>query len=98
GEDAPFNVVSYINHFILLGLGIVGSLIWGLIDRNRENYRVLLYFSSVMVSFALAIHLQGLTFSKIFPTQMPDLALTQLNTPFGDFTAQKLYWIQFSFV
>ncbi|MGH2622835.1 MAG: hypothetical protein ACRDE7_04145, partial [Sphingobacterium sp.] len=98
GEDAPFNVVSYINHFILLGLGIVGSLIWGLFDRNRVNYRVLLYFSSVMVSFALAIHLQGLTFSKIFPTQMPDLALTQLNTPFGDFTAQKLYWIQFSFV
>jgi len=98
GENAPFNVVSYINHFILIGLGIVGSLIWGLIDRNRENYRVLLYFSSVMVSFALAIQLQGLTFSKIFPTQMPDLALTQLNTPFGDFTAQKLYWIQFSFV
>ena len=98
GEDAPFNVLSYINHFILLGLGIVGSLIWGLLDRHRNNYRVLLYFSSVLVSFALAIRLQGLTFSKIFPTQMPDLALTQLNTPFGDFTAQKLYWIQFSFV
>lgn len=98
GEDAPFNIVSYVNYFILLGIGIVGALIWGLVDGKRKNYRTLLYFSSVAVSLALAIRLQGLTFSKIFPTQMPDLALTQLNTPFGDFTAQKLYWIQFSFV
>ena len=29
---------------------------------------------------------------------MPELAVTQLNTPFGDFTPQKHYWIQFSFV
>ena len=29
---------------------------------------------------------------------MPELAVTQLNTPYGDFTAQKHYWIQFSFV
>jgi len=98
GEDAPFNIVSYINYFILLGIGILGSLIWGSIDRKRKNYRVLLYFASTAVSIALAIRLQGLTFSKVFPTQMPDLALTQLNTPFGDFTAQKLYWVQFSFV
>ncbi|ULT40379.1 hypothetical protein KRR40_37130 [Niabella defluvii] len=52
----------------------------------------------MLVSYAMIVRLQGLTFSKIFPSQMPELALTQLNTPFGDFVAQKLYWIQFSFV
>ena len=98
GEDAPFNIVSYINYFILLGIGMVGAVIWSLIDKKRQNYKVLLYFSTAVVAIAFAIKLQGLTFSKVFPTQMPDLALTQLNTPFGDFTAQKLYWIQFSFV
>src|SRR5690606_38980256 len=72
--------------------------IWGLFDRKRDNYTVLYYFLLTAVSYALLIKLQGLTFSKVFPTQMPELALTQLNTPFGDFTAQKLYWIQFSFV
>lgn len=98
GEDVPFNWLSYINYFIVLGIGILGALLWGLLDGKRQNYRTLLYFASAGVSIASAIRLQGLTFSKIFPTQMPDLALTQLNTPFGDFTAQKLYWIQFSFV
>lgn len=98
GEDYPFNIVSYINYFILLGIGIVGAIIWGLIDSKRANYNVLYYFSTAIVAIALAVKLQSLTFSKVFPTQMPDLALTQLNTPFGDFTAQKLYWVQFSFV
>jgi len=98
GEDAPFNIISYINYFILLGIGLVGGVIWSLLDRNRKSYNVLLYFSTAIVAIAFAIKLQGLTFSKVFPTQMPELALTQWNTPFGDFTAQKLYWIQFSFV
>ncbi len=80
------------------GIGIVGAFIWGFFDQNRKHYRKLYYFLLVGVSYAMLIKLQGLTFSKVFPTQMPDLALTQLNTPFGDFTAQKLYWIQFSFV
>ncbi len=97
-ENAPFGLASYANLFLALGIGIVGAFIWGLFDKKRDNYTVLYYFLLTAVSYALLIKLQGLTFSKVFPTQMPELALTQLNTPFGDFTAQKLYWVQFSFV
>jgi hypothetical protein len=97
-ESGIFGWGSYINWGISLVIGIAGGLIWTLLDRKSTNYRVLYYFITVAVTYAMITRLQGLTFSKIFPSQMPPLAFTQLNTPFGDFVAQKLYWIQLSFV
>jgi hypothetical protein len=97
-ETGEYGAWSYINWFIALVLGVAGAFIWTFLDRKSKNYNQLYYFLEVLVSYAMIVRLQGLTFSKIFPSQMPELALTQLNTPFGDFVAQKLYWIQFSFV
>jgi len=97
-ESANFGIASYINWGLAFVIGLIGAAIWSLLDRKTTNYRTLYYFLIVAVSYSMLIKLQGLTFSKVFPTQMPNLALTQLNTPLGDFTHQKLYWIQFSFV
>jgi len=97
-KSGEYGAWSYINWVIAFGIGIVGALIWTLIDKRSKNYNTLYYFLGALVSYSMLIRLQGLTFSKVFPTQMPDLAITQLNTPYGDFVAQKLYWIQFSFV
>lgn len=97
-ESGTFGIASYINWGLAFLIGLVGAAIWSFFDKKTKNYRVLYYFLTVAVSFSMLIKLNGLTFSKVFPTQMPDLALTQLNTNFGDFTAQKLYWIQLSFV
>lgn len=97
-ESGTFGIASYINWALAFLIGLVGAAIWSIVDRKTTNYRVLYYLLVAAVSLSMAMKLQGLTFSKVFPTQMPELALTQLNTPFGDFTAQKLYWIQFSFV
>ncbi|MBB5440420.1 hypothetical protein HDC92_004121 [Pedobacter sp. AK017] len=97
-ESGEFGLASYINWGLAFVIGLAGAAIWTVADRKTKNYNTLYYFLAAGVSYAMLIQLQGLTFSKIFPTQMPQLALTQLNTPFGDFVAQKLYWIQFSFV
>lgn len=97
-ESGEFGLESYVNWGLAFVIGLAGAVVWGLLDRKTKSYNTLYYFLGVGVSYAMVIQLQGLTFSKVFPTQMPDLALTQLNTPFGDFVAQKLYWIQFSFV
>lgn len=97
-DGGTFGIASYINWGLAFVIGLVGAAIWSFFDNKRKSYRVLYYFLTVAVSFSMLIRLNGLTFSKVFPTQMPDLALTQLNTNFGDFTAQKLYWIQLSFV
>ncbi len=97
-EDGNLGLASYINWAVAFLLALIGALLWTAVDRKPRNYRVLYYFLIVGVSYSMMIRLEGLTFSKVFPTQMPPLALTQLNTPFGDFVAQKLYWIQLSFV
>lgn len=97
-ESGEFGLASYINWGLAFVIGLAGAAIWTVADRKTKHYNTLYYFLAAGVSYAMLIQLQGLTFSKIFPTQMPELALTQLNTPFGDFVAQKLYWIQFSFV
>lgn len=97
-ESGEFGVGSYVNWGISLLIAITGAVIWTLLDRKRANYTVLYYFITTLVAYSLCVKLQGLTFSKVFPSQMPDLAVTQLNTPYGDFTMQKHYWIQFSFI
>lgn len=97
-KSGEYGAWSYINWAIAFGIGIIGALIWTLIDKRSKNYNTLYYFLGTLVSYAMLTRLQGLTFSKVFPSQMPELALTQLNTPYGDFVAQKLYWIQYSFV
>ena len=97
-ESGAFGLASYINWGLAFIIALAGALIWTPLDRKRKNYQVLYYFILVAVSYSMLMKLEGLTFSKVFPTQMPALALTQLNTPFGDFTPQKLYWIQMSFV
>ncbi|ABG57844.1 hypothetical protein [Cytophaga hutchinsonii] len=97
-ESGNFGLASYVNWGVALLIGIFGGLLWTLLDRKPRNYQVLYYFLIVAVSYSMLIRLEGLTFSKVFPTQMPALAETQLNTNLGDFTHQKLYWIQLSFV
>ena len=97
-ESGTFGIASYINWGLALLIALVGGTIWSLFDKKSKHYRVLYYFITVAVSYSMLIKLNGLTFAKVFPTQMPELALTQLNTNYGDFTAQKLYWIQLSFV
>ncbi|MDB5013330.1 MAG: hypothetical protein JWQ25_1532 [Daejeonella sp.] len=97
-ESGIYGIASYVNWGLAFLIALIGGAIWTAFDKKTKNYRVLYYFLTIMVSYSMLIKLNGLTFSKIFPTQMPDLALTQLNTNLGDFTAQKLYWIQLSFV
>jgi hypothetical protein len=81
-----------------LVLAVIGGLIWTLIDRRRPSYNVLYYWLTVIVRFRAAIGIIGFGFTKLFPTQMPFPSLGLLNTDFGDFTAQKIYWLSVGIV
>ena len=81
-----------------LVLAVIGGLIWTLIDRKRPSYNVLYYWLTVIVRFRAAIGIIGFGYTKLFPTQMPFPSLGLLNTDFGDFTAQKIYWLSVGIV
>jgi len=81
-----------------LVLAVIGGLIWTLLDRKRPSYNVLYYWLTVIVRFRAAIGIIGFGYTKLFPTQMPFPSLGLLNTDFGDFTAQKIYWLSVGIV
>lgn len=81
-----------------LVLAVIIGLIWSLLDRKRPSYNVLYYWLTVIVRFRAAIGIIGFGYTKLFPTQMPFPSLGLLNTDFGDFTAQKIYWLSVGIV
>jgi len=84
---------DYADWGVALIFGIVGGLIWTLIDRKSKSYNLLYYWIRVVVRYRAGIGIIGFGFTKLFPTQMPYPSLGLLNSNFGDFTAQKIYWM-----
>jgi hypothetical protein len=89
---------DYTDWGIALLIAIAGALIWTAIDRKRKSYNILYYWIRVVVRYRAGIGIIGFGFTKLFPTQMPYPSLGLLNSNFGDFTAQKIYWMSVGIV
>ncbi|OOQ56791.1 hypothetical protein [Mucilaginibacter pedocola] len=98
--DTPaYNLLGYIDWIEALLIGIVGAAIWTAVDRNKtREYNRLYYWLRVIVRYRAGIGIIGFGFTKLLPTQMPYPSLGLLNTNFGDFTAQKIYWLSIGIV
>lgn len=90
--------MDYTDWGIALLIAVVGGLIWTLIDRKSKSYELLYYWIRVVVRYRAGIGIIGFGFTKLFPTQMPYPSLGLLNTNFGDFTTQKIYWLSVGIV
>jgi len=83
---------SYNDWFVILGISLVGGLIWSALDRTRTEYNRLYYWLRVIIRYRAGIGMVGFGMQKVFPVQMAYPPLSILNTSFGDLTMQKLYW------
>lgn len=101
-NNAPLPKKNYLADYTDWGIafliGIVGGLIWTLFDRKSKSYNILYYWIRVVVRYRAGIGIIGFGFTKLFPTQMPYPSLGLLNSNFGDFTAQKIYWMSVGIV
>lgn len=86
-------LADYADWGIALVFALIGALIWTVFDRKRKSYHILYYWIRVVVRYRAGIGIIGFGFTKLFPTQMPYPSLGLLNSNFGDFTAQKIYWL-----
>lgn len=86
-------LADYADWGIALLIGLAGGAIWSILDRKRKSYYELYYWIRVVVRYRAGIGIIGFGFTKLFPTQMPYPSLGLLNSNFGDFTAQKIYWL-----
>jgi hypothetical protein len=91
-------LVDYTDWGIALLIAIAMALIWTVFDRKRKSYNILYYWIRVVVRYRAGIGIIGFGFTKLFPTQMPYPSLGLLNSNFGDFTAQKIYWMSVGIV
>jgi hypothetical protein len=93
---------GYANWIITLLFSIVASLVWTFIDKKRNpvpsEYTILYYWLRAIVRYRAGIGIIGFGFTKLFPVQMPYPSYGLLNTDFGDFTAQKIYWLSIGIV
>ncbi|MBD1423132.1 hypothetical protein [Sphingobacterium chuzhouense] len=83
---------------VLLVISTVLGLVWTLIDRKTKEYNKLYYWSLVFARFRAGIGIIGFGFTKVLPVQMPYPSEGLLNTDFGDFTGQKIYWLSIGIV
>ncbi|MDQ0638422.1 hypothetical protein QF042_001987 [Pedobacter sp. W3I1] len=86
-------LADYADWGIALLFALAGALIWTAIGRKSKSYHILYYWIRVVVRYRAGIGIIGFGFTKLFPTQMPYPSLGLLNSNFGDFTAQKIYWL-----
>jgi hypothetical protein len=95
-------LLGYANWIITLALAVLGGIVWTLIDRRRKpeprEYNRWYYWLRVIVRYRAGIGIIGFGFTKLLPVQMPYPSIGLLNTNFGDFTAQKLYWMSVGIV
>ncbi|WP_343669129.1 hypothetical protein [Chitinophaga sp.] len=97
-ESGRWGIASYASWGIALVIAIIGAIIWGLIDKKRSEYNLLYYWLRVIVRYRAGIGIIGFGFTKLFPVQMPYPSISNLVTDFGDFTAQKIYWLSIGIV
>jgi hypothetical protein len=89
---------GYANWLITLVVATVVGLAWSALDGKRPEYNTLYYWLRVIVRYRAGIGIIGFGFTKLFPVQMPYPSEGLLNTDFGDFTAQKIYWLSIGIV
>ena len=91
GDDI-WSWYSYINLVVAFGIAIIIAVIWSLFDRKRKEYNVLYYWILLIARYRATLGIIAWGLKKFIPKQMELPSRTFLETAFGDFSEQKVYW------
>lgn len=83
---------------LILALAVLATILWTFIDQKHDNYNKLLYWLRVLVRYRLGAALIAYGLLKVFAVQAPYPSLSSLNTPYGDFSAWKLFSLSLGIV
>ena len=78
--------------FCLLVVATVATIVWSLLDRQRQNYFTLHKWFRLFLRFALAGQMLAYGMAKVVPLQMPFPYLARLLEPFGNFSPMGVLW------
>ena len=78
--------------FCLLVVATGATIVWSLLDRQRQNYFTLHKWFRLFLRFALAGQMLAYGMAKVVPLQMPFPYLARLLEPFGNFSPMGVLW------
>ncbi len=87
----------YLLYFTMAMVAILGTTVWSLVDRKRQNYNRLYYWLTVAVRYYLAFTLFLFALYKFFKLQFPDLDFYTLTERTGDMSPMHLAWAFFGY-
>lgn len=90
-------VYIYLLYFIMATVGVLGAMIWSVLDRKRTNYQTLYYWLTAILRYYLAFTLFLFALEKFFKMQFPDLGYYTLTEPLGDMSPMSLAWAFFGY-
>jgi hypothetical protein len=93
-ESGRWGLYSFASWGVALLIALAGAGIWTFIARNskRRSYNELYYWLRVAVRYRIAIGIIAFGFLKLYPMQMPDPSISNLDTRLGDYNSYKIYW------
>ena len=91
-NSGKYGLGSYVNLEISFGIALVAATIWSVLDNKRKSYNAFQYWIFVLARYRVGFGIIAWGYKKLIPIQMTLPTTTFLNTPFGDFREQKLYW------
>lgn len=92
GSGSGDKTFDWVQVVCFLTIAAIATLIWSVLDRERENYVTLHKWFRLFVRFALAGQMLSYGFAKIVPLQMPFPFLTKLLEPYGRFSPMGVLW------
>ena len=73
-------------------LSIVSTLVWSVIDRQRQGYNKLFYWLTVVLRYYVAITMMSYGFFKVIKLQFPFPSFGSLMEPYGNSSPMGLAW------
>ncbi|MFD2933291.1 DoxX family protein [Spirosoma flavum] len=89
---------TFANWLVVALIALAGTILWTFRNQKRTDYADLYYWLRVVVRYRLAIAVIAYGFIKLFPLQAPLPSISNLNTPYGDFTSWKLFSLSLGIV
>lgn len=82
---------SFFNWGVIAIVAAIATFVWNSSSSASKENLVLDYWLRVAVRYRLAIGVIGYGFLKFYPLQSPPVSISNLNTPYGDFTDWKIF-------
>ena len=82
----------WVQMFWLLGVSLVATVVWSLLDRRAEAPGALYRWFRLFIRFGLAAQMFYYGMAKVVPTQFPPPSLVTLVEPVGNLSLADMLW------